>query len=83
MAVPLGMKPETCPADPYLIAAKMTDDAVLAYHTALEFYGKAYSVFKQYQYLTCRVGRHYYVQVIYLLRYPPSRKIKKSAATWC
>jgi predicted transcriptional regulator of viral defense system len=58
MAVPLGMKPETCPADPYLIAAKMTDDAVLAYHTALEFHGKAYTVFTQYQYLTCQVGRH-------------------------
>ena len=58
LTVPLGTKPETCPDDPYLIAAKMTDDAVLAYHTALEFYGKAYSVFKQFQYLTCRIGRH-------------------------
>jgi predicted transcriptional regulator of viral defense system len=57
MAVPLGMKPETCPTDPYLIAAKMTDDAVLAYHTALEFHGKAYSVFEQFQYLTMRSGR--------------------------
>lgn len=57
MSVPLGMKPETCPVDPYLIAAKMTDDAVLGYHTALEFHGKAYSVFEQYQYLTSRAGR--------------------------
>ena len=30
--------------DPYLVAAKMTEDAVLAYHTALEFHGRAYSV---------------------------------------
>ena len=30
--------------DPYLVAAKMTEDAALAYHTALEFHGRAYSV---------------------------------------
>ena len=30
----------------------MTDDAVLAYHTALEFYGKAYSVYEHFFYLT-------------------------------
>jgi len=29
------------PSIPFLLAAKMTGDAVLAYHTALEFYGKA------------------------------------------
>ena len=38
--------------DPYLLAAKMTKDAVLGYHTALEFHGKAYSVFNQYHYLS-------------------------------
>ena len=45
--VPPGHKPQTCPVDPYLLAAKMTDDAVLAYHTALELHGKAYSVFEE------------------------------------
>ena len=30
--------------DPYLVATKMTEDAVLAYHTALEFHGRAYSI---------------------------------------
>ncbi len=41
-----GADPERFPVDPYLIAAKLTSDAVLSYHTALEFHGKAYSVFK-------------------------------------
>ena len=45
--VPPGGKPETCAVDPYLLAAKMTGDAVLAYHTALELHGKAYSVFEE------------------------------------
>lgn len=55
--VPLGVNPETCPVDPYLIAAKMADDAVLAYHTALEFYGRAYSVHEDFLYLTTHLSR--------------------------
>jgi len=50
--VPPGADPETHPIDPYLLAAKMTEDAVLAYHTALEFHGKAYSVYEHFFYLT-------------------------------
>ena len=54
LVVPPGVAPEYCPVDPYLLAAKMTEDAVLAYHTALEFHGKAYSVHERFLYLTCR-----------------------------
>ena len=50
--VPPGTDPATCPLDAWLLAAKMADDAVLAYHTALEFHGAAYSVFSEIQYLT-------------------------------
>ena len=57
VVVPPGMAPQTCPVDPYLLAARMAADAVLAYHTALEFHGKAYSVFEQFQYLTARAAR--------------------------
>ena len=42
-AVPWGMEPASTPFDPYLVAAVLTEDAVLAYHTALEFHGRAYS----------------------------------------
>jgi len=30
----------------------MTNDAVLAYHTALEFYGKAYSAYERFYYVS-------------------------------
>lgn len=50
--VPLGASPDSSPADPYLLAAKMTKDAVLAFHTALEFFGKAYSVYSHFYYLS-------------------------------
>ena len=50
--VPLGGDPASSKVDPYLVAAKMTEDAVLAYHTALEFYGKAYSVYTRLHYVS-------------------------------
>lgn len=55
--VPTGADPGTCPVDPYLLAGKMTPDAVLSYHTALEFHGKAYSVFNRFFFLTTRAVR--------------------------
>ena len=43
-----GFSPLTTPVDPYLVAAKMAEDAVLAYHTALEVHGKAHSIFERF-----------------------------------
>ena len=54
VVVPAGFDPASCPVDPYLLGAKMTEDAVLAYHTALEFHGKAYSVRHLIFYLSSR-----------------------------
>jgi len=54
VAVPPDGEASTCPVDPYLLAAKMTDDAVLGYHTALEFHGRAHSAFERFYYLTAR-----------------------------
>jgi len=50
--VPFGSSPDSSPVDLYLLAAKMAKDAVLAYHTALEFHGKAYSVYNRLNYLS-------------------------------
>lgn len=50
--VPVGGDPKRHPVDPYLVASKITPDAVLAYHTALEFHGKAYSVYMKLYYLS-------------------------------
>lgn len=49
-SVPVGSDPERFQIDPYLVAAKLKPDSVLCYHTALEFHGKAYSVFKRFTY---------------------------------
>jgi predicted transcriptional regulator of viral defense system len=52
--VPPGATPERYSFDPFLLAAKMTKDAVLAYHTALEIHGKAYSTHQYLAYLSNR-----------------------------
>jgi len=51
-SVPPATDPEHAPVDVYLLASRMSEDAVLAYHTALEFYGKAHSVHERFLYLT-------------------------------
>ncbi len=50
--VPEGISPGSHQVDPYLLGAHMTDDAVLAYHSALQFHGKAYSVHRRFPYLS-------------------------------
>jgi len=42
--IPLGADWASYPVDPFLVTGKLTADAVLSHHTALEFHGRAYSV---------------------------------------
>ena len=55
--VPPGADPNSSPVDSFLLAAKMTDDAILAYHTALEFHGRSYSTHERFLYLTSSRSR--------------------------
>ena len=50
--VPPGVDAGQATVDPYLVATKLTDDAVVAYHAALQFHGKAYSIWQRFHYLT-------------------------------
>ena len=50
--VPPGADPHDYPVDPFLIAANHTEDAVIAYHAALQFHGRVYSPWSRYQVLT-------------------------------
>ncbi len=50
--IPYGANPDTYPINPYLITSALTQDAVVAYHSALAFYGLAYSVSYRFIYLT-------------------------------
>ena len=50
--VPRGADATRAPVDPYLVATKLAPDATVAYHAALQFWGKAYSVWHRFHYLT-------------------------------
>lgn len=50
--VPPGVELDRAPVDPYLVATKVADDATVAYHGALQFHGRAYSVWRRFHYLT-------------------------------
>lgn len=52
--IPAGADTDLYPADPFLVAAKLTPDSVLSHHTALEFHGKAYSVYAHITYSASR-----------------------------
>ena len=51
-AVPPASTAASVPIDPFLVAGKLTPDAILAYHTALEFHGKAHSITHEFFCLT-------------------------------
>jgi len=57
-SVPPGASPENFPIDPFLLAARMSKDAILAYHTALEAHGKAYSVYERFTFLVSKSTLH-------------------------
>lgn len=52
--VPPDVLPDQVSVDPYLLASKLSHDSVLAYHTALELHGIAYSAFEQFTFLTAQ-----------------------------
>lgn len=52
--IPTGENPDSYPVDPFLVAGKLTADAVLSYHTALEVHGYAYSMREHFTYSAAR-----------------------------
>jgi predicted transcriptional regulator of viral defense system len=50
--VPAGATPDTFQVDPFLLAAKLAPDAAIAYHAALQFRGRTYSVWHRFTVLT-------------------------------
>jgi len=55
-----GFSPATCPVDSYLVASKGVPDGVLAYHSALELHGLAYSSFETIQVVSQRTLRSWH-----------------------
>lgn len=54
-----GVTLEQAVVDPYLTVTKLAEDATVAYHAALQFHGKAYSVWRRFHYLTRKRQRRF------------------------
>lgn len=50
--VPRGTDPERYQVDPYLLATQLSPDGFVTGHAALQFHGKAYSLWSRFHYLT-------------------------------
>jgi len=57
VTIPPGTPPRRVAVDSFALVAKLAPDAVLGYHTALAFHGKAYSVRHRFEYLTATAAR--------------------------
>ena len=53
-AAPPGYDGDSFPIDPYLIASRLTRDSVLTHHTALQFHGRAHTLWRQFSYQATR-----------------------------
>jgi len=60
--VPDGFDAATFRVDPYLLASRLTEDAVIAYHGALQLLGKAHSLSHQLTYLSVHRGKPFTFQ---------------------
>ncbi|OGQ88155.1 MAG: hypothetical protein A2289_24365 [Deltaproteobacteria bacterium RIFOXYA12_FULL_58_15] len=60
--VPHGADAATFRVDPYLVASRLADDAVIAYHSALQLLGKAHSQSQRLTYLSGRRAKPFTFQ---------------------
>jgi predicted transcriptional regulator of viral defense system len=58
-SVPEGAIAADHSVDPYLLATKLAADAVVAYHAALQFHGKASTLWRRFHYLTADRARRF------------------------
>jgi predicted transcriptional regulator of viral defense system len=60
--VPNGASAATFQVDPYLLASRLSEDAVIAYHSALQLLGKAHSQSQRITYLSGRRAKPFVFQ---------------------
>lgn len=76
--IPPNQTSDSLNVDPYLISGKITEDAVLGYHTALELMGAAYSIFGQYSYITEQKSKPFEFQGQWFQAVKPAKALQKS-----
>ena len=80
--VPAGSDAANYPVDPFLVASQATEDAVLAYHTALEFFGRAYSTFERFDFVTAKKVRPFQFRSFEFRGVPIPKALVNKNAAW-
>lgn len=78
--VPPGKTPETTSVDPYLVGARLAQDAILAYHTALELLGTAYSAARVVHYVSARYRKPFTWRGIEFRQVKPPESLVRAKA---
>ncbi len=63
-SVPVGADYKLYPINPYLIAGRITNDSIIAYHTALSFYQMAHSALYRFTFLTNQQVRSFHFRAV-------------------
>lgn len=66
---------DTFSVDPYLIAGRINEDSVLAYHTAFDFHGISYSIYHQFTFMSQQKIRSFEFQQANYLCLPFPKKL--------
>ena len=82
-SIPYGADPRNYIVDPFLVAGFMAEDALIGYHSALQFYGAAYSVSYRYLYLTKTKAREVDFQGITFRASPFPKPLITKKQTHC
>jgi predicted transcriptional regulator of viral defense system len=77
-SAPTGRDPVSFVPDPWLVAARLADDAVLAYRSAFEFHGRAYSVSNEVVFLSRHAVRPKEVRGYWFRRVPFPRALLRA-----
>jgi len=76
-AVPLGYSVDQFEINPYQLISRLSVDSVIAYHSALQFFGKSYSIYHTHTFLTrSRPRKFFYQGVTYRPVHVPKLRIK-------
>ena len=60
-SVPKGIEPNACPVDAFLVASRMSNDAVLGYRTALDIFGKLHTIQNEFIYISNKQEKSPYI----------------------
>jgi len=78
-SVPAGCDPASFVPDPWLVAAKLTEDAAIAYHSAFQFHGRAYTMSSEYVFVSNRGMRPKEFRGCSFRRVSPPKALRETA----